>query len=345
MSSFKPDKEHLRNALLFLFNQKKNASESHRILVETYGEDVPTQDACLRWFRRFKCGDFDLKDKERPGQPKKVQDAELQALLDEDDTQTQTQMAERLNVVQQTISGRLHAMGKIQKAGKWVPHHLSDRQMEKRKTVCEVLLSRLERKSFLHRIVTRDEKWIFFENPKRKKSWVDPGQPSTSTARPNRFGKKTMLCIWWDQKGVLYHELLKPGETVNTLRYCQQMVNLNRALIEKRPEWATRHGKVILQQDNIPSHTAKAVRNTISALGWEILPHPPYSPDLAPSDYHLFSSMSHALSLTHFKDYGEVENWLDDWITSKDEHFFWKDIHNLKDRWGKCIASEGAYFE
>ena len=155
MSSFKPNKEHV---LLFLFNQNKNASESRRILVETYGDNVLTQDACVRWFRRFKSGDFDLKDKDRPGQPKKIEYAELQALLDKDDTQTQQQMAEKLNVGRQTISDRLHAIGKIQKAGKWIPHHLNDRQMEKRKTVCEVLLSRHERKSFLHRIVTGNEK-------------------------------------------------------------------------------------------------------------------------------------------------------------------------------------------
>ena len=116
-----------------------------------------------------------------------------------------------------------------------------------------------------------------------------------------------MLCIWWDQKGVVYHEFLKLGETVNTVRYRQQLINLNHALIEKRPDWATRHGKLILQQDNASSHTAKDVRDTISALGWELLPHPPYSPDLAPSDYHLFSSMSQALSQQHFNNYEDVE--------------------------------------
>ena len=140
MSSFKPNKEHVRHVLLFLFYQKKSASESHHILVETYGDNVLTQNACVRWFRRVKSGDFDLKDKDRPGQPKKFQDAELQALLDEDDTQTQQQMAEKLNG-RQIIFDRLHAMGKIQKAGKWIPHHLIDRQMEKRKTVCGVAFS------------------------------------------------------------------------------------------------------------------------------------------------------------------------------------------------------------
>jgi len=73
----------------------------------------------------------------------------------------------------------------------------------------------------------------FFENPKRKKSWVDPGAPSTSTARPNRFGRKTMLCVWWNQKGVVYYELLKPGETVNTKRYQQQLIDLNHSLFKK----------------------------------------------------------------------------------------------------------------
>ena len=73
--------------------------------------------------------------------------------------------------------------------------------MENRKTICEILIQRCNRKSFLHRIVTGDEKWIYFDNAKRKKSWVDPGPPSTFTAKRNM---KALLCIWWDQKGVLY---------------------------------------------------------------------------------------------------------------------------------------------
>ena len=85
-----------------------------------------------------------------------------------------------------------------------------------------------------------------------------------------------MLCIWWDQCGLVYCELLKPGETVNTDRYRQQIINLNHALIEKRLEWARKHGKVIQQHDNAPSHTAKVVKNTLKALNvcriqWSIL--------------------------------------------------------------------------
>ncbi|UYV81428.1 hypothetical protein LAZ67_20001166 [Cordylochernes scorpioides] len=95
---------------------------------------------------------------------------------------------------------------------------------------------RHEKKSFLHRIVTSDEKWIHFSNPTRQKSWGLPGQFPKQTPRPNRFGKKAMLCIWCDQTGVVYFELLKPGKMVNTSRYEQQMHSLREALNEKRLE-------------------------------------------------------------------------------------------------------------
>lgn len=120
MSNFVPETEHLRHALLFLFNQKKKASESHRLLVETYGEHSPSKATCERWFNRFKIGDFDLRNEERGRPPKKFENEELQALLEEDCTQTEKQLAEALNVSISTISGHLHAMGKIQKQGKWV---------------------------------------------------------------------------------------------------------------------------------------------------------------------------------------------------------------------------------
>ena len=80
--------------------------------------------------RRFNDDNFDLSDKKRENRPRKVEDCQLQALLDKDNTQSQKMLAEQLGVSEAAISMRLHAMGKVQKTGKWVPHELNDRQMK-----------------------------------------------------------------------------------------------------------------------------------------------------------------------------------------------------------------------
>ncbi|GFY05318.1 mariner Mos1 transposase [Trichonephila clavipes] len=169
---------------------------------------------------KFQKGDFDVRNEERCRPGKKFEDAELQALLKEDDGHTQEHLAEQLNVDQSTVSRCLKAMGKIIKVGRWVPHELTDRQQENRKIVCEMLIVRYKRKSYLHRIGTDDEKWIYFENPKRNRSYVDPEKPSKSIARPNHFGPR-QCCVFsgFRRDQSIFYELLKPGETVNTDRY------------------------------------------------------------------------------------------------------------------------------
>ena len=88
--------------------------------------------------------------------------------------------------------------------------------------------------------------------------------------------KKLMLCIWWDQLGVVYYELLKPNETVTGTLYRTQLMRLNRALKEKHAHYYSRHDKIILLHDNT-RHVAAPVRTYLETLKWELLPHPPYS--------------------------------------------------------------------
>ena len=191
----------------------------------------------------------------------------------------------------------------------------------------EMLLERHKKKSFLHRIVTGDEKWIHYGNPKRKKSYVKPSQPAKSTAKPNIHCAKVMLCIWWDQKGVLYYEPLKPGEIINGERYRTQLICLKKAIAEKRPEYATRHEEIFFHHDNARPHVAIPVKNYLQNSGWEVLSHPPYSPDLAPSDYHLFRSMQKALTGIRFTSEQGIINWLDSFLAAKP-----------KPRWNPQIA-------
>lgn len=196
---------------------KKTAAEAYGILSETYGNFTPSERTCREWFQRFKTGDHDVADKPRPGQPRKFNGAVLEALLDVDSTLTLSEYAKVLNVCPATISNRLHEMGKIQKEGKWVPHDLTKSAIENRFNTSVSLFAKHQKKSFLWQIITGDEKWIYFDNPKRKKSWVNPGQAATSIPKRNIHGKKAMLCIWWDEEGVIYYELLSPNETITEI--------------------------------------------------------------------------------------------------------------------------------
>jgi hypothetical protein len=133
-------------------------------------------------------------------------------------------------------------------------------------------------------------------------------------------------------EGIIHYELLERNLTVTAERYCQQLRRLDEEIQQKRP--GRRHG-VILQHDNARSHTA----NIMEA---EILPHPPYAPDLAPSDYHLFRSFSNNLRGVSFND-AELQNWLDNFLTAKPSGFFKCGIENLPERWEAVVNNGGEY--
>ena len=88
MSSFEPNKLHLREILIYFFNLKKSAAEAHRLLEETYGEAALSERSCRELFQKFKNGEFDIEDKECSRRPKVYEDVELEALLDQDSRQT-----------------------------------------------------------------------------------------------------------------------------------------------------------------------------------------------------------------------------------------------------------------
>ena len=105
----------------------------------------------------------------------------------------------------------------------------------------------------------------------------------------------------------IYYELLKPNETITGERYRTQLIRLIRALQEKRSQYEQRYEKVILQHDNARPHVAKPFTTYLETLKWEVVPHPPYSPDIAPPDYYLFRSMAHGLADQQFRSYEDIE--------------------------------------
>lgn len=145
-----------RHVLLCYFDLKKTAAAVHKLLVEAYSNCAPSERTCQEWFQQFKSGDYDVNDKQRSGQPKKFEDTELQALLDENLAQTLQELSAALNVTPMAVSKCLHvcrcnvnAMEKIQKEGKWVPHELTENAIANRLNIFISLLARQKKRVFL----------------------------------------------------------------------------------------------------------------------------------------------------------------------------------------------------
>ena len=88
------------------------------------------------------------------------------------------------------------------------------------------------------------------------------------------------------------------------------------ALMLKYPAMVRRK-QIILQQDNAPVHSARISREILNETDFELMPHPPYSPDLASSDYHLFISMAQYLHGRKFSNIEEVEIGVQEFFASK----------------------------
>ena len=73
--------------------------------------------------------------------------------------------------------------------------------------------------------------------------------------------------------------------------------------------------------------------------------HPPYSPDLKPSDFHLFLHLKKFLGGKRFDDVDDLKDAVQKWLTSRAAAFYEEGIQKLVTRYDKCLNNDGEYVE
>ena len=124
-----------------------------------------------------------------------------------------------------------------------------------------------------------------------------------SSTRPQKFrvqksAGKVLASIFWDQFGTLLIDYLPKGQTINAEYYSSLLVQLKDILKEKRRGTFTK--EVLFLHDNAPAHRALATQKKLAHLGFQCFDYPPYSPDLAPSDYHLVPGLKKKIEKSPF---------------------------------------------
>lgn len=342
----------VRAVIRFLNHKKIRPTEIHRQIVEVYGPVMSVQHV-RKWCREFLSGRTNLEDEQRSGRPSVISD-ELVRRIDEilrsDRRQTISDLLDQFpSVSRGTMHSIVHDKLNFRKlCARWVPKLLTEEHKVQRMGSSLEILTRFheEENEFLDKIVTGDETWVFHDTPETKRmsmQWKHTNSPGIVKAKQTLTRKKLMATVFWDSKGFLLVEFMKPGTTINGERYRQTLTNLRRAIQNKRRGKLTQG--IELLHDNARPHSARETCNLIAQFGWNALPHPAYSPDLAPSDFHLFPKLKKDIAGSRFETDEELKNFVLTWLENLAASDYEEGIYKLISRLDKCLNLKGEYVE
>ena len=115
-------------------------------------------------------------------------------------------------------------------------------------------------------------------------------------------------------------DYLENQRSVTGVYYAEVLRKLKDTLIKKRK--GKLYGGILFHHDNAPAHSSRVAQDVLREFRWEVLPHPPYSPDSAPSDFFLFPKLKEILKGTHFNDIEEAKHCATTWIRKRPPEFF-----------------------
>lgn len=232
---------------------------------------------------------------------------------------------------------------------RWVPRMLTAQQKAARVDWCHFMIEKFNNGASraVENIITGDETWVYQYEPERKQQsqvWMFEGDELPVKSRRTRSAGKRMALTFFSMRGQESTSVLENRRTVNAEWYCNiGLSDLFRQVREKRPRSGMRN--MIFHHDNAPAHTAARTAEFLTTNGINPLPHPAYSPDLAPADYFLFPKVKDSLRGRQFADSEEAMAAYEAAIQSLPRSAFEKCFSDWFIRMHKCIVSEGAYFE
>lgn len=347
------DKHVYRSILWYEFKRGKKPSEIVRLLEETLGSDCPSRKTIFNWWNKFHEGCDSIYDSDRPGAPCSSVTSEnveiVRKTIGEDPHLSIPNIVELTGLTYYAVQSILTEQLQMRRVvARWVPKLLTTQQLQEREKTCKDLLSLHDPdpSHFFNQLVTGDESWFHFFEPETKQQssqWLTKGEaPPLKSKAPPSMGKR-MATVFWDMQGIILLEWLPEHETINSAYYVSILNKLKEAIKEKRRgKWSK---GVWLQQDNARPHTSHQTTAALRELGFKCLPHPAYSPDLAPSDYWLFSSMKKPLRGHRYASLQALASAVSQWEKATPVEWFAEGLHKLPERWHKCIALHGGYIE
>lgn len=328
-----------------------SATAIHEELTTAHGAKVISYPTVLKWSKLTNDGIMELEDKPRSGRPvtatteENIQ--EVQRIIDEDPHSSYEEIEEETSLSHGTVCNIIHKHLKLRKlTSRWVPYDLTPEQKRERVNICKENLKKFREGSWrLCDIVTGDETWIYLRQVGRKQSnacWVKEGESPETVVRRGKYEPKVLFSIFFRSTGPVLVHAVDTGKTIDRYYYIDELLEpVIREIKLDRPKSGV-HGMKLLH-DNARPHENKDVLNYLKDQGLALLPHPPYSPDLAPCDYWINDYIKRELEDQDDEDslFQAVTKIVFD-IPRKE---YKKTFDKLLVRMELCIKNKGEYFE
>ena len=295
------DKYEQRYVILFFWRKKTQPKDIFNELKEVYGENSLKLRCIQKWCQRFDEGKEDVFDEVRGGRPKNNHlIPKISKIIESNPSISTTKLAYKLQSSKETVKRILTEELQMKKVNlKWIPNKLNEEIKKKRMKISKILLNNLNglKKRERSLIFTQDETWIYFENP-NEFQWINEGNERPKKKRKIISSKKTMISVVWSTSG--FHSIVKleKKEKFNRDFFKNEVLgDLKKKIEIKRPK--LKFSGIKLHMDNARPH---CIDDYLAEIDLERLPHPPYSPDLAPSDFFLFGYLKKLLEGLFFEN-------------------------------------------